>query len=267
MQSVISIATSDIFAALKKYKLVSMLGWQDVKQRYRRSALGPFWITISMGVMISAIGGVFGRIFNSPMSDFLPFLAAGMIVWTLLSSVITEGCFGFVSSEAVIKQLPIPLFVHILKVIWRNILIFLHNILIIPLIFIFFCKLPSFSAFLCIPGLFLLMLNLSWISLILGVICSRYRDLPQIVASILQVAYFLTPIMWMPSQLPRHSDVYTYLLDLNPAFHLIEIVRAPLLGQLPSMTSWYTAIGLAVVGWGIAIAIFGRYRNRIAYWL
>src|SRR5690606_38293826 len=100
----------DISAAIREYSLVGMLGWQDVRQRYRRSVLGPFWLTISMGIMIFTIGVVFGHIFKTPMQEFLPFLAIGLILWGFISSVITEGCMGFIAAEGIIKQLPIPLF-------------------------------------------------------------------------------------------------------------------------------------------------------------
>jgi ABC-type polysaccharide/polyol phosphate export permease len=259
------IALSDIVSAARRYSLMGMLGWQDVRQRYRRSALGPFWLTITMGVMISSIGVVFGQIFNSPMAEFLPFLAAGMIFWGFMSSVITEGCTGFIAAEAIIKQLPIPLFVHILRVIWRNLLILAHNIVIFPLVFLAVGKPVSWMVFVSIPGLLLLVINLTWVALILGVLCTRYRDLPQIVGSILQILFYLTPIMWMPNLLPQRAGLY--LLDLNPVNHLLEIVRAPLLGQLPTVMNWEVSLGLALIGWGMAIVFYGRYKRRIAYWL
>jgi ABC-type polysaccharide/polyol phosphate export permease len=261
----IGIALRDIFAAARRYPLVGMLGWQDVRQRYRRSMLGPFWLTISMGVMIGTIGIVFGQIFDTPMTEFLPFLSAGMIVWTFISSVIGEGCTGFISAEGIIKQLPIPLFVHVLRMIWRNVLILGHNLAIIPLVFLAVGKPLSVVALFSIPGFVLAAINLGWVALILAVLCARYRDLPQIVGSVLQVVFYLTPIMWMPSLLPQRAGLY--LLDLNPIFHLIEIVRAPLLGQFPSMTNWMVSSVLALIGWGLALAIYGRYKRRIAYWL
>ncbi len=261
----IKVALNDIVAATRRYPLVGMLGWQDVRQRYRRSALGPFWLTISMGVMIGTIGVVFGKIFKTPMAEFLPFLAAGMILWSFVSAVVTEGCTGFIGAEGIIKQLPIPLFVHILRMMWRNTLILSHNIVILPLVFLAVGKPLSLLAFLSIPGFILTAINLAWVALILGILCARYRDLPQMVASILQVVFYLTPIMWMPSLLPQRAGLY--LLDLNPVFHLIEIVRAPLLGQLPSATNWVVSFALALIGWGVALAIYGRYKRRIAYWL
>jgi ABC-type polysaccharide/polyol phosphate export permease len=265
INSPISIAFSDITCSIKKYYLVGMLGWQDVRQRYRRSTLGPFWLTISMGVMIGTIGIVFGQIFNSPMQEFLPFLALGMILWSFISSIITEGCTGFVAAEGIIKQLPIPIFVHILRMVWRNLLIFAHNIIIFPIVLLVVGKQLNLSALIAIPGFLLVLINLIWIALILAVICARYRDLPQIVGSILQVVFYLTPIMWMPNLLPQQARIY--LLDLNPVYHLIEIVRSPLLGQLPTETNWAVSLVMALVGWGMAIVVYGRYKRRIAYWL
>lgn len=259
------IVLSDITAAIRRYHLVGMLGWQDVRQRYRRSALGPFWLTISMGVMIGTIGIVFGQIFKSPMTEFLPFLAAGMILWSFISSVISEGCTGFIAAEKIIKQLSIPLFVHILRMIWRNILILAHNIVIFPLVLLAVGKPLSWTALISIPGLLLVIVNLSWIALILGVICTRYRDLPQIVGSILQILFYLTPIMWMPNLLPEHAGLY--LLDLNPVYHLLEVIRSPLLGQLPTATNWTVSLTLAFAGWVMALVVYGRYKRRIAYWL
>ena len=258
-------ALLDIVAALKRLPLVGVLGWQDVRARYRRSALGPFWITLSMGVMIGTIGIVFGQIFKSPMHEFLPFLTIGMILWTFIASVVTEGATGFISAESIIKQLPIPLFVHIMRMIWRNFLILLHNLVIFPIVLLIVGKPLDWVALLSIPGLFLDILNLGWIVLILATVCARYRDLPQMVTSVLQVIFYLTPVMWMPSLLPSHAGAW--LLDLNPMFHLMEVSRAPLLGHLPTMQNWVVASSMAVLGWGLALCIFGRYKRRIAYWL
>jgi len=255
----------DLSSALHRSTLIATLGWQDVRQRYRRSALGPFWLTISMGVMIGTIGLVFGQIFKSPMEEFLPFLAAGLILWTFISSVITEGCSSFIAAEAVIKQLPIPLSVHVFRQLWRNLIILAHNIVIFPLVMLAVGKAPSMNMFLAVPGLLLVLLNLIWLCIFLGIICTRFRDIPQIISSLLQVIFYLTPIMWLPSLLPQRAG--TYMLDLNPFFHFLEIVRGPLLGQLPSMENWLVTIGIAVVGWIATILLFARYRRRIAYWL
>lgn len=261
----LNIAMTDIGNASKRYHLVGMLGWQDVRQRYRRSVLGPFWLTISMGVMIATIGIVFGQIFHTPLREFLPYLAAGMIFWNFITLVVTEGCVGFISAEGIIKQLPIPLFVHVLRVMWRNLLIFVHNFMIFPLLLLIVGKPITWMLLLAIPGIALLILNLTWVALLLSVLCARYRDLPQIATSSLQVFFYLTPIMWMPSLLTNRISLN--LLNLNPVYHVLTVARAPLLGQQPSLMNWLVSIGLVFVGWSIALSIYGRYKRRVVYWL
>jgi lipopolysaccharide transport system permease protein len=258
-------ALADVSRALSQFSLVGTLGWQDVKQRYRRSKLGPFWLTISMGVLIGALGLVFGGIFNTPMREFLPFLALGIILWAYISTVINEGCTAFVSSDAIIKQLPLPLFTHIMRVIWRNAIVLAHNIVIVPIIFLLFLKPVGFVALLAIPGLFLSTITLAWVAFLASIFCTRYRDLSQIVTSVLQIAFYITPIIWMPSMLGGRSSFI--FLDMNPFFHLIEVIRAPLLGSAPTLTNWLVSLAMAAVGWAITLLAYGKYKNRIAYWL
>jgi ABC-type polysaccharide/polyol phosphate export permease len=241
------------------------LAYYDLKNRYRRSVVGPFWLTISMGVMIASIGIIFGQIFNTPMVDYLPFLAAGIILWAFITGTIIEGCTGFIDAEGIIKQLPIPLFVHILRVLWRNLLILAHNILILPIVLLVMGKGIGLEVLLAIPGLLLVALCLSWMALLLAMLCARYRDLAQIVASVLQVAFYLTPVIWMPSLLPGRMGAA--FLQLNPFYHLLELIRAPLLRVVPSMTSLLAVLVMAVVGWIFTLLIYSRLRHRVAYWL
>jgi ABC-type polysaccharide/polyol phosphate export permease len=255
----------DILASLRGYELAGIFGWQDIRQRYRRSSLGPFWLTISMGILICALGVVFGALFDSPVQQFLPFLTIGLILWSLITSILNEGCTGFTAAEAMIKQVSLPLFTHILRLIWRNLIIFGHNMIIFPLVLIFFWSPLSATALLAIPGTLLLTVNLSWIALLLGVFCTRYRDVPQIIVNLLQVSFYLTPIIWMPEMMPKRAGML--LLNANPFYHLIEIVRSPLLGGMPSALNWTVAIVLATVGWMLTLPFYGRFRSRIAYWL
>ena len=258
-------ALSDINRALSQYSLAGTLGWQDIKQRYRRSKMGAFWLTISMAVLIGALGLVFGGVFNAPMRELLPFLALGLILWTFISTVIIEGCTAFVSAEAIIKQLPIPLFTHIMRVIWRNAIILAHNIVIVPIIFLIFLKPMGWVAFLFIPGIIISTMVLSWVAFLSAIFCTRYRDLSQIVTSVLPVAFYLTPIIWMPNMLAGRPGFA--FLNLNPFYHLIEVIRAPLLGAAPTLTNWVVSLAMAVLGWLFTLWVYGKYKNRISYWL
>lgn len=255
----------DLFEGFRNIKLALYLAYSDIRQRYRRSSLGPFWITISTGIMIGSIGVIFGKLFKSPMNEFFPYLAVGLILWSFISSVINSSTSVFVNSEAIIKQLPISLFTHVLRLVSREFIVFCHNVLILPVVFFFVGRQLNIAVFFAIPGLIILIINLLWICLLLGIICTRFRDMAQIVSSILQVLFYVTPIIWLPKLLPARADLM--LLAPNPLFHLIDIVRAPLMGTIPSLFSWSYSLLLACFGWMVTITFYNTYRNRIAYWL
>lgn len=256
---------TDIAAALRRNDLALTFGWHDVAQRYRRSRVGAFWLTINMGVLIGTIGLVFGTLFRTPMSDFLPYVTIGLVVWGFLQTTINEGCEGFVASEGIILQVRMPLFTHLLRILYRNLGILGHNVLILPLVFLVVLRPVGWSALLAIPGLALLVLNAAWMILVLAVLCARFRDMTQVMQNVMQVLFYFTPIIWSAELLPDRAGVA--LVFANPFFHLLSVVRAPLLGAPLGLESWAVAIGMALVGWTFALPFYGRYRQRVPYWL
>ena len=256
-------AVLDVAAGLRAWDLWSMLGWQDIRRRYRRSKLGPFWLTISMGVLVGALGVLYAGLFRVDVADYLPFIATGFIVWAFIASLITEGCDAFIAAERIVKQIALPLSVHVYRTLWRNLIVLAHNALIYVVVVVAFAVEPGWAALLALPGLVLLCLNGLWVGLLLGLVCARFRDVPPIAASVVQVAFFLTPIIWKPELLPDRAPV----LDLNPFYHVVELVRAPLLGQVPSLHSWLAVASFALAGWLLTLIMYRRFRWRIAYWL
>ena len=265
MLNEISIAIADLKRSRKKIYLALMLGWQDIKQRYRRSKLGPFWLTISMGVMIGMIGIVFGQVLNTPMKEYLPFLATGIILWTCFSTSIMEGSTSFIDAQGMIRQLDLPLSLYPIRVLWRNVVICGHNIIILPFVFLIVGRSINFDIFWLIPGFIVFSWNMLWASLLLGTICTRFRDMPQIVNSLMQVFFYVTPIIWMPGALNERSA--NLLVDPNPVYHLVQLVRAPILGSSPTILNWVVSILMAGIGSFVTLWFFGKYKKRIAYWL
>jgi ABC-2 type transport system permease protein len=241
----------------------TLLAWQDIRQRYRRSRVGQFWLTISMAVQIASIGVLYAALFGQDISSFLPHLALGFIVWGLLSGLILEGCTAFIGAESIIRQARLPLSLHVFRVVSRNVIVFAHNILIFPVLALIFGISPGWAGLLSLPGLAVLCVNGIWAGLSLGLISARFRDVPQIVGSIVQVAFFLTPIIWVAEMLPPGS----WVLTLNPFHHFVELVRTPLLGGVPGTTSWFVAGAVTIAGCAITLQLYGRYRQRIPYWV
>jgi ABC-type polysaccharide/polyol phosphate export permease len=253
----------DLYQGIVAWPIWSAVGWNDIRQRYRRSVLGPLWITLSMGVLIGSLGVIYSQVFHTDIKTYLPFLCLGFVIWGFISTSATECCTAFLESEAIIKQIKLPFSVYILRVVWRNFIVFLHTIIIFIPVALIFGEKPSAVMLLALPGLLLVYLNVLWLGLVLVILGTRFRDVSLIVGNLLQFAFFGTPILWPASTLGDHPIV----AEANPLYHLIEIVRAPLLGEAPSWISWCVSLGSIIVGSLAAMALFRRASRRIAYWL
>ena len=256
-------AISDIVEGMRLWQVWGALGWLDIRQRYRRSKIGPFWLTISMGVTIGAIGIVYTGLFKADATKYLPHVATGFVVWGFISGLITDGCNAFIENQASIKQLRLPLSVYVFRVVWRNFIIFGHNFLIILIVALIFEIRPSWIALLALPGIAVLFLNGLLVGFLLGLLSTRFRDVPQIVVNAMQLAFFVTPIIWQPELLTDHQLV----VILNPFFYAVEIVRAPLLGTSPSLLYWLTILTLTAALTAVALTMYARFRWRIPYWV
>jgi ABC-type polysaccharide/polyol phosphate export permease len=263
MRTFFNTTRRDLLSAFKAWPLWTMLGWNDIRQRYRRSTLGPFWITLSMAVFIGVLGVIYSRIFHVDVKTYLPFLTAGYVTWGFISQVVNESCGAFQEGERIIKQIRLPYGLYVFRVTWRNFIIFLHTIVIfIPVALLFQVSLHP-TIFLVIPGLILLLANLSWIGFTLAILAARFRDMPQIVATGTQILMFATPIMWPASMLSSAP----WIAEINPLYHFIELVRAPLLGDEPSSLSWLVAIGTLAFGSALALVLLNRASNRVVFWV
>ena len=253
----------DLYEGLMQWPLWTMLGWSDIRQRYRRSTLGPFWLTLSTGIFIAVLGVIYGRLLKMEISTFLPFFAVGYIIWSFMSSATVDCCSAFLESERIIKQIRRPFSVYILRVVWRNFAIFLHTaVVFVPVLLIFHVD-TGFATLLAIPGFALVLINQIWIGLVLAMLNSRFRDVLQIITTLMQILFFATPIMY-PAEALGDAAI---LAHINPVFHFIEIVRAPLLGKLPMAESWLVALVTIGLGFAAALLLFQRVSRRIVYWL
>jgi ABC-type polysaccharide/polyol phosphate export permease len=257
-------ALRDVGNGIAEVQMWGRLGWQEVKRRYRRTVFGPFWSTLSLAIFIFSLGFVWANLWKQDPVTYLPFLCGGLLAWTLVSSIIVESCAVFTSAEGLIKQLRVSFTALCCAVVWRNLIVFFHNVVILALIDLVFGITVTWQCLLVIPGLFIICINGIWLSLMLGLVCSRYRDVSQLISSILQISLFITPIFWTPSQLGSSMSAF---VDYNILFHFVDLIRAPLLGQTPAAWS-YIYIGFASgIGWLVTLATFARFRRRVAYWL
>jgi ABC-type polysaccharide/polyol phosphate export permease len=263
VQSSTSVAWNDIWHGLHKSWFWGALAMQDIKLRYRGSIIGPFWLTLSMAIMIGAMGFLYSKLFNQDTSTYLPFLATGLIVWNFVSGQINEGCQTFIAAQGLIQSVALPYSIHVYRQVMRGLIMLAHNLVILPIVLIFYHVPPTRYTLEALPAFALLCINCVWIALLLGMISARFRDVPLIVQNFVTILFFVTPIFFPPSALGPWQEI----AQLNPLFAAVDILRAPLLGQAPAASSWPIMLAVTGLGWSVAFLFFSRFSSRIAYWV
>ncbi len=258
-----ALALKDFSRAARQYRVWLHLGWVEVKQRYRRSIIGPWWISLSMLIFILMMGIVFSRLFHQSLNEYIPFFTAGFLFWTFISTSVSEAAEIFKSNGGFIKQINLPFHLYVFKHVVRQVICLMHNAVVYLLVCAFFKFNPGMNFILVVPGFLLLLLNVYWMCFFLAIVCARYRDMIPIITSCVQIAFFVTPISWMPRLLDQNPAILKY----NPLVYLLDIVRSPLLGQVPSAMSCVVAGGMAISGIVLCFLLFSRVRTRIAFWV
>lgn len=256
-------AIDDLRAGAFSWRLSHFLAWQDIKQRYRRSTLGPMWLTLSFGIQILSMGFLSAFLFALPISKSLPYVCAGMLLWQLITQVISDGANLFVSATRYLTQIRSPLTVFLVQAVWRNVIIASHNALIYVVVAVLLVVIPGRSILLWPLGLILDIVALSWMALVAAVVSARYRDVPVMITNIFGILFWFTPLMYFPEQLGRKR----FIADYNPFTHIVALVREPLLGGAPTLNDWLVVLAVALFGWVGAFLFFAKFRARIVYWL
>ena len=216
-----------------------------------------------MAIFCLTLGTVYSKLLNVDSEEYLPFLSVSFVIWGLISSLLLEFPNLYVENSAYIKDMRINPLTILLRSVARNIVVFAHNILIIFGIYIYFDLTPRAVVLLAVPGLILVVMNLIAIGVSLSIIGARFRDVGQINQSLVQVLFFLSPIMWFPLLVPPDS----LILSLNPIAYFLDLIRSPLLGTAPSLSSWGAAILTLIVFSSAGVFLYQKKNRQIPLWV
>ncbi len=253
----------DLFNGAKLTRIWATWAYIEMRQRYRRSIIGSLWITLNLMAMISGLSLVFSTLFKQDITDFIPYVTAGLVCWQTIVAFINNGCDVFINSSGNLLRYNLPASVYIFKSISGVVINFLHTFLVVIAVVLIFDVPINLNSLLLVPALFLLSLNALWFSIVFGLLCLRYRDIPMIVGNLVQVCFFITPVFW-------HSDrlgTKEYLLNFNPFTHFVQIFRDPILGKMPALIHYYCVGGITLVGLTLSIFVWMHFRHRIPYML
>ena len=258
---------TDFKSGLSYYRVWGYLSFQDIKQRYRRSVIGPLWITISNAIVIAMLSFLYGALFGQPLEVYAPFLASGMLVWAFISVTINESTNLFFDNRNIIQQVNYPLSFYVYRLIARNVIILAHNFLIMPIIYYFFeITLDLFDIFFILLGVSILSVSLFLICLCFAILCTRYRDIQPLITNVVQAVFFVSPIMWLPVVL-EYKGVATWLLIVNPLYYILDMVRSPMLGQSPAVESVLLCCSFLVFLFIVTVFILAKTKPKVVYWI
>jgi lipopolysaccharide transport system permease protein len=254
------------WTALQAREVWTHLGFQDIKNRYKRSLIGPLWIVISMALFVVGLGILFGRIFNQPQGTFIVFLTLGMMLWGLISSSITDGGYAFIGAESYIKQIPFPKQVYIFRVMVVSLTVFSFGLPVFLVVAIYHRLPMGLGTLWALPGMAIVIAGcLAHIS-IMAYLSVSFRDLPPASASVLQLLYFFTPILYPVSVLRERG--LAMVTNLNPFYYLLEVVRYPILNQGHApLAAYLGATGYVILAWMVALLVATLLDRKIAYTL
>ncbi|WP_434777250.1 ABC transporter permease [Neisseria sp. Ec49-e6-T10] len=256
-------STKNILNVLKKFQVILYFAKSDTEARYRRSVLGPFWLTLGTVIGVLGLGVIWSQILNIESAEFVPNLTIGLICWQLFSGCVVESPSVFVRYTSVIRNSPQPFIFYPVLLVSRYFVNFAHNFIIIIGVLLFYQTPFNVNILLFFPFLFLVLINLVFLSLILGVIGARFRDLEPTIASIMPLLFFVTPIFYKPSQI----KIASWVIDFNPMTYYIAVIREPLLGSTlnAEIVYGFSIITIVVVGFGLFL--LNAKKHRLAFWL
>lgn len=255
-----------IWRSLKSPDYWAYSSWLAIATKYRRTSLGILWAIAPMAVFVIVLGNIYSHLMGYPLAAYLPYLGIGYLVWRFMIQVITDAAATFHTHKAFIMEGKIRLTDFILGSFAQAGFHFAFGGIVVLLIFIWSpaTDLSSlWTLFLTMP---LLIANVAWIAVCVALLGARIPDIQQAISTVLMLALLVTPILW-PIDKFSPDTLRGTIVRLNPAFHVIDVVRAPLLGNVPETTSIVVVLVMAALGWLVASLLYRRYGRFVALWI
>jgi ABC-type polysaccharide/polyol phosphate export permease len=257
------VARLDLAEAMRRLPLALYFAWSDTRARYKRSVLGPFWLVITTLIGVVGLGIIWSILLKVNRSEFLPPLTIGLVVWQMLAGCLADAPGLFYRQPGQIKDINLPAFLITLQLVLRHLINFAHNLLVVAVVFLVFEQRLSFTALLAAPGLVIVLLNLLWVVQLLGLIGARFRDVDPLVAALLPILFFLSPVIYRAKQLGALRSTMAF----NPLAYWIDLISQPLLGIAPSGRAYAVALAITGLGWLATLWATSRNRSRLPYWI
>lgn len=254
---------SDIVQGAKRLNLSWLLAVDQLRRSHRRTVLGILWLLLPLAVTVAVFIWIFSQVFQQSIDGFEIYLGSGIIVWTLIATLVTGSAGVVMQNARWITTQPLPISALANELVIRAVLQFGLALLIYVVLVVVYDPPRGPQILLMFPGVALILMCGWGLALVLGPLGARFRDIAPALGVGMQVAFVATPIIW-PAEIIRRR---VFFIDGNPFYHLVQVVRAPMIGELPTAANWTFAIGTAVVCLTVGLLSFGALKRRVYYWI
>lgn len=237
------------------------LAWIEMKRKYNGTFFGVLWQIISTLIIGLCLGSFYSVILKQDYSFYIPYLISGLVVWGLISQSIIDGCKIFIVNSSQIKEVSISYFSYILKQMLKNLLIFGFGFLSIIVVLLYFGRVLYIDFLMIFLGLCIMVLNVFWFTLLLGLLTLFLRDITELVSNFMRLVFFVTPVIWVPEL----AGSKAYLVDYNPLYYYLDIIRSPILGQELNSLSLLITTLIGVFGLILSFLVFYKNKDKIPY--
>ncbi len=250
--------------ALTDWRVWHLMGSADIRKRFARSRLGQLWIILTTAITFSAMATMWALLWRVPLAEMLPYVAWSFVIWLLINGTIQENTAALAEAKGYLINQYMPPMNIILSIVYRNVLIFLMNATLPVAISLWLGIWPGFGLLVVLAGLMVAVIFAVSLATIVAIVCTRFRDVVQIILAAMQVFFYLTPILWRPEQVPPFVRPFVMF---NPFAAIMSLIRDPLLQREVPPEAFMVAAGSTILVAVIALMLLGTYRRRLIYWL
>jgi lipopolysaccharide transport system permease protein len=237
------------------------LVWREVRARYRGSVLGFLWTLLNPLMFMAIYSLVFTVYLRMDMAAYPVFLFAGFLPWIWFSSALTSAASSVIDGSALIKRVAFPPLILPAVAVTANLVNFLLGLPLLVLFMIGF-RVPLTWAVVGLPLAVVIQYVFTLgLAVILAMLTTRYRDLQHLLASLITLWFFATPILYPPSMVP---PAFQSLLLVNPMTAIMALYQdAIYYGRFPSPPMVLFAASASLALFALALSVYARWRWRV----
>jgi ABC-type polysaccharide/polyol phosphate export permease len=253
---------ADLSAALKLGGVWWALASEDVVDAHRRTMLGPVWPLLNYLLFVGTVVLILGN--SAGPSNFVPYVASGMLVWLFISDVLTMSTTLFTREAGFIKGTTLPVSTYVMR---QTAVIAIRSsyALVGAVLILLYGGLGMAPALVSIvPAFLILLLTAPAVAVLLGLAGAYFPDLQFVVANGTRLLMFITPIFWTHQNL---GGLLGILYHWNPLTHYIDIVRRPIVEGIVPWNSWAVTLPLTALLVAAALVTLGKFNRQLVFQL